>query len=367
MNPYQLLSRLFPVRPVPTFPPRRVVLIQPCCIGDVVLATAALQAMRRGWPATHITWAVGSWSRAAVEAHDLLDDVLDTGPEANPARTPDGLLRLARLLSAGRFDLAVSLVRSPLVSLAVSLAGIPHRAGLDSDGRGFGYTVRVPVDPAAARHEAELYLDVIGALGVDTTGCYANVPVHQVDAERVRWLLENRGVEGPFIVINPTGGSNPGMQMHSKRWPAANFAALADRLAAALSAQVILLGGPDDGEIIAAVEARLQSPTLCFPGELTFGEIAALASMARAYIGNDTGLTHLAAAAGARAVMILGPSDPARYAPFTPDSLALWKPSPLGSGGVVAGPPPGWNWDDDGIGVDEVAARVLEFLQPAES
>jgi ADP-heptose:LPS heptosyltransferase len=110
------------------------------------------------------------------------------------------------------------------------------------------------------------------------------------------------------------------------------------------------------------VQAALPEPVQALVGELTFGEIAALANLSSGYVGNDTGLTHLAAAAGGRTVMILGPSDPARYGPFTPDSLALWRPYPLQPGGVAAGVPKGWTWATHGIGVDEVVARTVAFL-----
>ena len=123
--------------------PKRVVLILPCCIGDVVMATATLQALRRGWPEAHITWAVGGWSKQAVDHHPLLDAILDTGPAALPVKSPHGFVRFVSQLRGGHFDLAVSLVRSPLMSLAVRLSGIPQRAGLDSAGRGFGYNLRV--------------------------------------------------------------------------------------------------------------------------------------------------------------------------------------------------------------------------------
>ena len=354
---YSLLSTLFPTRPPPANP-RRIVLILPCCIGDVVMATATLKALREGFPDSHITWAVGEWSRHAVENHDLLDAILNTGPVANPARSPKGLLRFVQQLHAGNFDLAVSLARSPLVSLAVLLSGIPHRAGLDSAGRGFGYTIRASVDPAIARHEAEIYLDVAEVLHLKIDGYYANIPVYTKNIDRITELLPVYGVESPFIVVNPTGGSNPGMVMDAKRWPPENFAGLAHHL----DAQIVLLGGPNDGDIVVAVEHHLSEPAVSFVGELSFGEIAALAHLSDGYIGNDTGLTHLAAAAGAKTVMIMGPSDPARYAPFTLDSLALWKPASLRAGGVVAGTPDDWDWSRDGIDVETAVEQVRAFL-----
>lgn len=355
---YSLLSRLCPTRPPPANP-CRIVLVLPCCIGDVVLATASLKALRRAYPNAEIVWAVGSWSKPAIEHHPLLNSVIDTGADALPVRSPAGMSRFIGQIRAGNFDLAVSLVRSPLMSLALLLSGIPHRAGIDSAGRGFGYTVRAPVDPDQPRHEAEIYLDVIRALGVDTSGCYANLPVSAADRDTVRGKLVARGISGAYVVVNPAGGRNPGMVMDSKRYPPDQLAALVNRLAPALDARAVLVAGPTDQPLVDAVQAHLDVPAAAFTGELSFGEIAALAHDAVFYLGSDTGLTHLAAAAGAKTAMILGPSDPARYAPFIPGALALWQPAPVQRGGVAAGTPEGWDWSRDGITVD-AAERALK-------
>lgn len=357
MNIYTPLKTIFPTRQ-PPISPRRILLVRPCCIGDVVLATAALTALRRAYPKAHITWAVGGWSREAVEMHPMLDDILDTGPAAMPVRSPADMRRFAAQVHAGNYDLAVSLVRSPLMSMALYLARVPHRAGIDSGGRGFAYTVRAPADPIIPRHEAEIYLDVVRALGVDTDGIYANIPVRDDDREAVRGLAIKR----PYVVIHPGGGSNPGMRMDAKRWPPANFAALANRLASRLNAGVVLVSGPHDRPIVAQVQSALMVRASAYAGTLTFGQIAALAAESLVYIGNDTGLTHLAAAAGARTAMIFGPSDPLRYAPFTPDSLSLWKRVPLRTGGVAAGMPDHWDWARDGISVDAAAEQLLSFM-----
>ena len=361
-NIYSLARIIFPIATL-TSSPRRIVLLLPCCIGDVVMATATLQALRRGYPAAHITWAVGGWSRRAVENHNLLDAVLDTGPAALPVKSVGGFWRFVRQLRAGDYDLAVSLVRSPLMSLAVWLSGISHRAGLDSAGRGFGYNIRAAINPNDIRHEADIYLDVARVLGLDIADCYANVPV---DASRWPGLAQQLTAQGidpaNFIVIHPAGGRNPGMVMNSKRWPSENYAALADRLAAKLQTGVLLVGGPEDGDIVNAVQSQMTTPSAALLGTLDFGEIALLANRARLYIGNDTGLTHLAAAAGAPTAMILGPSDPRRYAPFAPNAIALWKLAQVAPTGVSAGTPDNWDWARDGIGVDAVEEQVLEFV-----
>jgi len=358
MNPYHFLQLFFRKRKPPLHP-ARIVLILPCCIGDVVMATATLKALHRGYPNAHITWAVGSWSRKAIEDHDLLDDLLDTGKDALPVKSRAAMRQFVGQLRAGDFDLAVSLVRSPLMSAAVLMAGIPYRAGLNSAGRGFGYNIRAKVDPAVSRHEGQIYLNVARALKLDTSDCYANVPVRLAHRTKIRGLI---GAHGKYIVLNPAGGQNPGMMMDAKRWPPTNFAALADRLAAQTGSRIVLIGGPNDHAISEAVLAAMTAPALDFTGKFSFGEIAALAADSLLYVGNDTGLTHFAAAAGAKTVMILGPTDPARYAPFTSDSLALWKTIALPAGGVASGIPQDWDWARDGITVDEAFDQIMAFL-----
>jgi ADP-heptose:LPS heptosyltransferase len=358
---FTFLSHLLPTSSPPQTP-RRIVLILPCCIGDVVMATAALKALRRAYPAAHITWAIGAWSRGVIEHHDLLDAILDTGEAALPVKSTGDLRRFVKLLRAGHFDLAVSLVRSPLMTLAVWLSGIRWRAGLNSAGRGFGYNIRAAIDPNQPRHEAEIYLDVTRALGLDTADCWSNVPVFWKAREDVRRLLFERNIREPFLIFNPAGGRNPGMVMDAKRWPPENFAALADRLAARWNARTLLLGGPGDGVILDAVRARMRTPPPAFAGDLNFEQIAALASLSMLYVGNDTGLTHIAAAAGARTAMILGPSDPVRYAPFSPQSKPLWKPARVAAGGVAGGTPQGWDWVRDGISVDEAENKIVAWF-----
>jgi ADP-heptose:LPS heptosyltransferase len=340
----------------------RIIIILPCCIGDVVLGTAALRALRRAYPEAHIAWAVGTWSRPALEGHDALNALIDTGSAALPVKSPVGFARLVSQLRAGRYDLAVSLVRSPLMSLAVQLSGIPTRVGLDSGGRGFGYNVRVPVSPAQPRHEAELYLEVVRALGVSTEDCWANVPVQPSAVESVHQRLAEAGLRQPYLVVHPGGGRNPGMTLAAKRWPPEQFAALANRLSALRDDPVIVIGGPGDESAVQAVMGRLERPGAAWVGELSFAEVAALAKESWLYLGNDTGMTHLAAAAGARAVMILGPSDPKRYAPFTPRSLAVWKPAAIDPRGVSGGVPSDWDWARDGISVEEAYTRIQAFL-----
>src|SRR5262249_53389837 len=92
--------------------------------------------------------------------------------------------------------------------------------------------------------------------------------------------------------------------------------------------------------------------------------ISALASMSALYIGNDNGVAHLAAASGSKVLMIFGPSDPRRYAPFVPPDRArvAWRPVSLPAQGVSAGTPFQFDWERDGVGVDEAWTEAQKLL-----
>lgn len=286
------------------------------------MATAALSALRETFPDAHISWAVGPWSARAISHHPALDAIVDVGADM-PLTSPAAFLRLVRLLRASDYDLAVSLVRSPLMSLAAGLSGIPVRAGLDSGGRGFGYNLRAPVDPDAPEHESEIYLRVVSAVAGRKLHTYTNLPVTDEARAVARACLAANSIDEPFIVAHPGGGVNPGMRFDGKRFPPDHFAELVNRVARASGAGVILLGGPGDAELVAEVERLLDLRSASWVDRLTFPEIGALAAEALVYIGNDSGLTHLAAASGAKTVMLMGPTDPRRYAPYTPDAIAV--------------------------------------------
>jgi ADP-heptose:LPS heptosyltransferase len=145
--------------------PRRVLVVKPCGFGDVLMATPALAALARAWPAARVDLAVGGWARPAVAHNPHLAACIASDPLGTAgARTAlPAARRIGRALR-GRYDAALVLDRSPVTALLPWLAAIPVRAGLDSGGRGFALTHRVPCPPQVPRHEADWYLDVVATL-----------------------------------------------------------------------------------------------------------------------------------------------------------------------------------------------------------
>jgi lipopolysaccharide heptosyltransferase II len=315
-------------------PVQRVLVLKPCCIGDVLMATPALQALRRALPQARIAVGVGAWSRVALEGNPDVDELIDTGMVGIRGRySLADVVALVRRLRRDRFDAALVLDRSPVVASLPWLAGIPWRAGLDSRGRGFALQARVRVPRRGVRHEVDLYLDVVRAAGIpvdDTPEArrlkFVPSPQDSAAAER---LLRSLGLPGrrQLIVIHPGGGANPGMTLALKRWPAEHFGQLAARLERELGATVLIVGARSDQDIcmhVLETARRAGGAPVDLCARLSFGQLGALAARCDLYIGNDAGTTHLAAAAGAPVLALFGPSAPYTYGPTAPGSAALW-------------------------------------------
>ncbi|MDP9371128.1 MAG: glycosyltransferase family 9 protein, partial [Chloroflexota bacterium] len=307
-------------RPRPARPPRRILVLRRCCLGDVLMTTPLLRALDEAYPDATITYATGGWSAAAIRGNPRVDRLIEMPDRQGPRE----LAQLAGRLRRERFDLAVLPERSPLVPLVALLAGIPRRVGFDSAHRGFALTD--PVLVRGVRHEVERALDLARALGIPVPSPRLEYRPGAEAGARVARLLAEHSVASPLLVIHPGGGANPGAVMDAKRWPPERFGAAADGLLARHGGGVILVGGSGDRAAVDATRAAMRGAALDFCGALDLDALAALCRRAALYVGNDSGATHLAEACGAPTVVVFGPTDPAMYGPVDGVGEAVWDP-----------------------------------------
>jgi heptosyltransferase-2 len=329
------------------------------------MATPTIAALSARYPEAEIDVAVGGWTRPAFATSRRVCELVDTGGLLG-GRRPDAreLMRVAGAIRRRRYDAAVVLERSLWMALLPLLGGVPLRAGLDSGGRGFAHTRRARV-PTRARHEAELYLDCAALVDARPLApARMELWPGEEAAAAARAALERAGWSGePFGLIHPGGGSNPGMRLLSKRWPPARFAEVAGRLASAGVRPAVVWGATDvepASQLLSAAPAGVMALGL----DLPLMGVAAAAQLARVYVANDSGPTHMAVAVGTPAVAIFGPSDERRYGPFgryadgTPIGEAVASPSLAPED--LAGP-----WPErsvDGVTVEQVWAAVERAL-----
>ncbi len=295
---------------------RRLLIIMPSWVGDVVMATPTLRSLRELLPDTHISVLVKHNVKPLLEACPWVDRIVSIRPSrrgmADGRRK--GALNLARRLSRGRFDTAIILPNSFRTALLARVAGIPRRIGYDRDGRGFLLTDRllprrVPGKfvPVSTR---DYYLGIARYLGAHNPSPAMELFTRPEDDARADELLRKAGfdVHGKqkLVLVNP--GANFG---DAKIWYADRFAKVADRAVGELGAVVAVTGAPKEKQIVADVLASASVPVIDLPRhgmDLTL--LKSIIKRASAMVTNDTGPRHLAAAMGVPVVTIFGPTDP---------------------------------------------------------
>jgi lipopolysaccharide heptosyltransferase II len=257
----------------------------------------------------------------------MIDSVIDCGTIGILGRySLQQYLTLARQLRREHFELAFVLDRSPLLTLLPWLAGIPRRVGPDSQGRGFSLTDRVPISasPQHLQHQAEIYLDLARSINLHIDHPRMHFTPDPQDTQHVITSTQ------PLIAIFPGGGSNPGMQLTSKRWLLSRYRELTRQFVQELHAQVLLLGGPDDTILTHKLLDGLDLPAdavIDLAGKTNFNQLATLLQTCSLFIGNDSSPMHLAAAVNTPVIGIFGPTSPQEYGPYPPTDphhIAIW-------------------------------------------
>lgn len=300
-----------------------MLIVKPCSIGDVLLATPLFRALREGLPGAKLSLAVGTWSKVAVANNPDVDEIVDCADIGLPRKYELGsFLAFAGRLRARGFDAAFVADRSPMMSLLPFLAGIPIRIGLDSRGRGFSLTTKVAVKEDY--HESELYLDLARAAGLGVSRTTPRFFPASDDLSAAERIFQEWGLErGSVLIAAPGGGSNPGGRHLGKRWQPACFAQVADRLAKRSGLRTVLVGRESDAEPARAMSKLMREEVINLVGQTSFGQLGAILRLASAYVGNDSAPSHLAAAMGIPTATIFVQSDVKRFSPVGSKSLAM--------------------------------------------
>ena len=219
--------------PLHEYPARRIAIIKPSALGDIVHSLPVLSALRRRYPDAHITWVVNKAYEPLLRGHPELDDTL----AFDRAAVRKGLVTAALaygaflpLVRQQKFDLVVDLqglLRSGLMTMA---SGAARRVGLSTarEGATLFYTDVVPVADFKAIHAVDRYWLVAEALGAGEGPKEFHVPVSE--AARA-WAADHlRGKPRPYLALGA------GSRWETKRWPPGHFAELLRRMAGSFAA-----------------------------------------------------------------------------------------------------------------------------------
>lgn len=291
-------------------------------VGDAVMTTPAIGAIREHFPQTEITLLANPLVAQLFSPHAWVDRVI-TFDRNGAHRGIRGRLRLAATLRKEAFDAVIILPNSFDSALVPWLAGIPVRLGKNSDGRGFMLTGRYSPDKdPAVIHEVGYYQNLVHHFGITGRIDEPRLFTSQEEDLDADGLLAAHGITADDLVI----GINPGAAFGSaKRWYPDRFAEAGKRLAAEWSAKTVIFGGHGEAEIAADIEQRLAGAGLNLAGKTTVRELMALIKRCNFFITNDSGPMHIAAAFGVPLVAIFGSTDHATTSPYTDKAVIVRK------------------------------------------
>ncbi len=299
--------------------PRKICIIKPSSLGDVIHSLPMLPALRHLFPNAEISWVVNSSFRELLDRHPLLDRVIafERGKPGVSSSGVSGIAQTCALLFREKFDLTIDLQGLLRSGLMTAATGAKVRVGLADarEGSRLFYTHTVQA-PRREIHAVDRVVRVAEALGLEEFE-----PSFQIcpTREDEQWARESLASLPSTRVIFNLGG-----RWMTKRWPPEHFAEIARRVASRFGAALICVGADEDKSLgMALRRAVAPLPVLDLTGKTTLLQLAALARESSVFVSNDSGPLHLAAAANALVVGIYTCTDPRLTGPYGPGAASV--------------------------------------------
>lgn len=284
----------------------------PNWVGDVIMSVPAMRAIRRSQLSAEITVLARPAVAELYAREDFAGKVLIYESAGRHAGIR-GKLRLGGELREHRFDCALLLPNSFDSALLAWLARIPRRIGYARDGRRWLLTdpIPTPAPGSIPQHERYYYLELLRRAGFLERLPECDEIRLSADPEAGRATFRSFGLRAERVI-----GVIPGAAFGSaKRWLPERFAAVASRLAAEWDADVAVFGTAPESELCQAVAAAIEAPVANLAGRTSLSQFIDLAAACVAFLTNDSGAMHIAAAVGVPTIAVFGATDPEATGP----------------------------------------------------
>ncbi len=297
----------------------RILVLKSGAIGDIIMATPFLRAIRKRFPHARIDFVVGKWSAAVLKGNPHVDRVVAVDDAFFHSKNPFKALKLMSTIKKQHYNLAFVLDKSWLAGFLVLACGIPKRIGFDRHGSGWMHTKKVRYGPL--KHESDYYLELAYAVGAQKQPRKLELFPTAQDKAHVKKLV--RGLKKPFIAVIAGGAKNPGIGLvDTRRWRKESFLEVIKKLQKKYT--VLLCGGPGDKDLNEWLLSKLDSKkkVVNLAGKTSIMQSVVLYGLCKAVICNDSGPMHLAGASGTKIIALFGPTHPLRKAPL--GTLWIW-------------------------------------------
>ncbi len=286
----------------------KVLLVRLRSIGDTVLSTPSLYALRRFLPNAQIDILVEDWVAPVLDDHPHVDNVVVLERAGMISRA-----RAARQIRSTGYDVVYNLHGGTTATFLTRATGARHRVGLKSYQYAHLHNHQAPsplvVWGQPKTHSVEQQLTLLGWTGVPVTDRpRTHLAISRKAADAVHHRLVESEIEDAKIAL-----IHPATAFVTKQWATEKFARVAESLAERGFAPVAV-GAPQDREILKSLLAQAAVPIVSL--DLSLPEVSALAARSQIFVGNDSGIAHIAAAVGTPSVVIFGSSNVAHWRPW---------------------------------------------------
>ncbi|MDP2939243.1 MAG: glycosyltransferase family 9 protein [Candidatus Omnitrophota bacterium] len=304
---------------------KKILIIRTDRIGDVILTTPVIKAIRQSFPKSFISIMVSPVSKDIVEGNPYLDEVIVYDKKGRD-KGIFGLFRFVLSLKKRNFDLSLNLHTKKRINLISFLAGIKQRIGYDNNKFSFLLTTRLKdVRVQGKKHEADYCLDVLKTIGINTDEKQLFMPLKDASEKWAQEVLKENNVKANDMLV----AIHPDASCPSKRWPIERFAQVCNKLIEEKGFKIAIISGQGNSKIIEIVKRYLRHPVLDLSGRTSVSQLASFLKRCNLFISNDSGPVHIAQAVGTPVIVIFGRNQaglsPIRWAPLGKNNIILHK------------------------------------------
>ena len=296
---------------------KNILIIKLRYIGDVLLATPTVRAIKAARSDARVTMMVNRGTEDVLSGNPDLDEiiVLDKGSLAAQSRLISGL-------RSRRFDTVIDLTDGDRSAFLSWISGAPIRIGFNDEQRWRGhYYTQVVQSVSGVRHRIDRDLEALKPLGIQAGSADPQLWLTPEEVNSADQLLDQLGVQRSrsMVILQPSA------RYWFKAWPPERFAELADRLTTQNGCQVLIGGSEQDIDLAQQIRQGTQSCPIIMAGRTSIKQFAAIAKKSALFVGSDSGAMHIASAVGAPVVALFGPSNPSEWGPRGGPVEVLYK------------------------------------------
>lgn len=268
---------------------RRILVITLSNVGDIILTTPVIRALKKEFPDARLDVMVGPQGKEIFEKDPAVFKLIIYDKHLPITEKRRLQLKLKKL----KYDLVVD-IRNTVFGL---LIGPKYR------------TATIQKFPTSMAHRKKRHLHRLKSLGLENLDEESYIHIPKEDEEYITKVLKEEGVGEPLVVISP------GSKSHLKRWTVEGFAEISDRLIRECGAHVVLVGAPEDRETVDKIIKKMKNKPHDLVGRTNIRQLAALLKRSGILITNDSAPLHLGCAVGTKVLAVFGPTDPKKYGP----------------------------------------------------